>query len=90
MELLESRTLSDNTLLDVVELQDNIRAGGVSARLIHVEIKSTKVSIFMPIFLEQPSISPYEHTKSISIRTSVCKVVQQLFLKYLVKKIEHF
>ena len=34
-------------------------------RFIHVEIKSTKVSICMPIFREQPSISPYEHTKSI-------------------------
>ena len=30
MELLESRTLSDNTLLDIVELEDNILAGGIS------------------------------------------------------------
>ena len=45
-----------------------------------------KEYIFMPIFREQPSISPYEHTKSILIRTCVCKVVQQLFIKYLLKK----
>ena len=44
----------------------------------------------MPIFREQPSISPYEHTKSISIRTCVCKVVQQLFIKYLIKKLNTF
>ena len=55
-------------------------------RFIHVEIKSTKVSVFMTIFREQPSISPYEHTKSISFRTCVCKVVQQPFIKYLIKK----
>ena len=36
-----------------------------SGRFIHVEIKSTKVSIFMSIFREQASSSPYEHTKSI-------------------------
>ena len=33
---------------------DNFRRG----RFIHVEIKSTKVSIFMPISGEQASISP--------------------------------
>ena len=57
-------------------------------RFIRVEIKSTKGPIFMQIFCEQPSTSPYEHTKSISIRrpTCVCKVVQQLFIKYLIKK----
>ena len=57
----------------------------LTSQVSHVEIKSTKMSIFMPIFREQPSISPYEHTKSISIRTCVCKVVQQLFIKYLIK-----
>ena len=46
--------------------------------IIHVDIKSTKVSIFMPIFREQTSISLYVHTKWISI-VCVCKVVQQLF-----------
>ena len=30
MELLESRTLSDNTLLDIVELEDSILEGGIS------------------------------------------------------------
>ena len=62
----------------------------LSGRFIHVEIKSTKVLIFMPIFREQPSMSPYEHIKSISIRTCVCKVVQQLFIKYLIKKLNTF
>ena len=49
--------------------------------------KINKSIIFMPIFREQASISPYEHTKSISIRTCVCNVVQQLFIKYLIKKL---
>ena len=47
----------------------------------------------MPIFREQPSISPYEHTNSISIHTCVCKVVQQLAIthtKYLIKKLNTF
>ena len=30
MELLESRTLSDNTLLDIAELEDSILEGGIS------------------------------------------------------------
>ena len=45
-----------------------------------------KVSILMPIFREQRSISHKVHTKSISIRTYVCKVVQQLFIEQLSKK----
>ena len=30
MDLLESRTISANALLDVVDLEDNILAGGIS------------------------------------------------------------
>ena len=59
-------------------------------RFIHVEIKSTKVSIFMPISSEQASISPQKHSKSNPIRTCVCKVVQQLFIKYLIKQLSTF
>ena len=44
----------------------------------------------MPIFREQTCISPYEHTKSISIRTCICKVVQQLFIKYLITNLNTF
>ena len=50
----------------------------------------TKVSIFMLIFREQASISLYEHIKSISIRTCVCKVVYQLFVKYIIQKLNTF
>ena len=57
---------------------------------IHVEIKSKKLSIVMPIFREQESILPYGQTKSILIRTCVCKVVQQLFIKYLINKLNTF
>ena len=57
-------------------------------RFIHVEIKSTKVSIFMPIFSEQVSIA--KHSKSIPNCTCVCNVVQQLFIKYLIKQLNTF
>ena len=59
-------------------------------RFIHVGIKATKVSIFMPISSEQASISPWKHSKSIPIRTCVCKVVQQLFIKSQIKQLNTF
>ena len=58
--------------------------------VIHVGVKSTKVSIFMPISSERASISPWKHSKSIPIRTCVCKAVQQLFVKYLIKQLNTF
>ena len=60
-------------------------------QFIPVEIKSTNESNFMPIFREQASISYYEHTKSISIRTYVRKVVQRTAIhKICNEQIERF
>ena len=59
-------------------------------RFIPAEIKLTKVSICMPISREPASISPCKHSKSVPIRTCVCKVVQQQFIKYLIKQYNTF
>ena len=70
MKLLESRTLSQNSGY-IVNLDENIWESEIA--LIYWTImyfpcwnKSTKVSIVMPIFREQPFISLYVHTNSIS------------------------
>ena len=36
------------------------------------------------------SISPQKHTKSLLMRTCVCKALQQLFIKYLIKQLNTF
>ena len=63
MKLLESRTLSQNTLVNIMDMDDNISEGEIMIGLIGQYcifrncFDAIGLSIYLPIFCKQPSIS---------------------------------